>query len=51
MHFFSIYIIGKGARVVEWNGLENRHIERYRGFESPPFRFIFVIGKISFFVL
>ena len=33
----------KLARVVEWNGLENRHTERYLGFESLSFRKIKVM--------
>ena len=28
----------KGGRVVDYSGLENRRTERYRGFESLPFR-------------
>ena len=30
--------VWKGGRVVDYSGLENRRTERYRGFESLPFR-------------
>lgn len=29
----------RDGRVVDYNGLENRRTERYRGFESPSLRF------------
>ena len=40
----------KLARVVEWNGLENRHTERYLGFESLSFRTLYrgEIGYLSY---
>ena len=34
----------KGGRVVDYSGLENRRTERYRGFESLPFRFFVLVG-------
>ena len=38
--FFEILVVinRRGARVVEWTGLENQRSASYRGFESHPLR-------------
>jgi hypothetical protein len=39
---------GRGARVVEWDGLENRCGPRgHRGFESHPLRYFIPSAKLK----
>ena len=42
---YDTYVLWKGGRAVYCNGLENRRTERYREFESHPFRQNF--GKMA----